>query len=137
VFARRPDGRVDAAFDGTSLRPGDAIRFVLTVPEAGHVAVVGLDGVAHVSIYAPAAVDAAPLAVAAGRHELPGSIVLDETPGDERLVALLCATAPTRAALEAAGAYALAEAKGDPRGAPALRLPCRQTGLLIHKDVAR
>jgi hypothetical protein len=134
VVARRPNGQVQPVSGGMALRPGDAIRFVVTAPEPGHVAVLGLDAAGHVSIYAPAA--DAPLAVAAGTHELPGSIVLDETAGDERLVAVFCATAPTRDALIAAGARALAAAGGDPRRAAPLDLglPCRQDGLTIHKD---
>src|SRR5437773_2222287 len=65
VMARHADGRVSPVFDGTTLRPGDAVRFQLTAPVAGHAALLGLDGAGHVSLYAPAASEAT-LPVAAG-----------------------------------------------------------------------
>jgi hypothetical protein len=136
IVARRTDGRTVPVFDGTALRPGDAIRFVVTAADAGNVAVVGLDSAGHTSVYAPAATDAA-LGVAAGTHQLPGSVVLDDTPGDERFVALLCAAAPTRAALTAAGQQALAAAGGQPTRTARLDLPCRQSGVTIHKEATR
>ncbi|HXI55212.1 MAG TPA: DUF4384 domain-containing protein [Polyangia bacterium] len=136
IVARRTDGSTVPVFDGTALRPGDAIRFVLTTADAGNVAVVGMDSAGQVSVYAPAAMDAA-LGVAAGTHQLPGSVVLDDTPGDERFVALLCLAAPTRAALMAAGQQALAAAGGQPTRTTRLDLPCRQSGVTIRKEVAR
>jgi hypothetical protein len=136
VVARRADGRVFAVFDGTALRPGDAVRFVLTAPVAGHAAVLGLDGAGHVSLYAPATSEGT-LPVAAGKGALPGSIVIDDSPGDERFIALLCEAMPAREALKAAGERALAEARGVPGRAGRLDLPCVQDALTIHKERAR
>lgn len=136
VVARRADGRLVPVYDGTALRPGDALRFLVNAPVAGQAAVLGLDGAGHVSVYAPVA-PAGTLAVAAGPGTLPGSVVLDDGPGEERFVALLCAAQPTRAALDAAGRRALAAAGGVPSRAPRLELPCRQDALTIHKEVGR
>jgi hypothetical protein len=136
VVARRADGRLVPVYDGTALRPGDALRFLLNAPVAGQAAVLGLDGAGHVSVYAPAA-PVGTLAVAAGPTTLPGSIVLDDAPGEERFVALLCEAQPTRAALDAAGRRALAAGGGVPGRVPRLDLPCRQDALTIRKESGR
>ena len=136
VVARHADGRLERVFDRTVLRPGDAVRFQLTAPIPGHAAVLGLDATGRVSLYAPAA-SGAGLAVAAGTSTLPGSVVLDDAPGEERFVALLCEAMPAPAALDAAGRRALATAGGVPGRALRLDLPCRQDALTVRKEVRR
>ena len=98
LVARRGDERPFPVFDGTVLRPGDAVRFLLTAPFAGEAALVGLDGAGRVSLYAPAPAEAS-WAVVAGKNTRAGSIVLDDSPGEERFVALLCQKVPPRDAL--------------------------------------
>jgi hypothetical protein len=116
LVARRADGHVAPVFEGSVLHPDDAVRFLVTTPEAGQLAVLGFDSAGTVSIYAPAAPTAK-----GGPHALPGSIVLDATLGTERFVAVLCrealdATTLKRAALSGA-----------------LPGACRQTSLTIKK----
>ena len=86
------DGETFAVKEGTHLRAGDAVRFTLTAFHSGYVTVFSVDGKGTVSPFYPAAAlseNAAPLEIpAAGKHTLPGSIVLDDAPGPERFVAL-------------------------------------------------
>lgn len=119
LVARRADGRVEPVFEGSVLHPNDAVRFVVTAPEPGQLAVVGLDAAGQVSIYSPAA------PTTTGPHELPGSIVLDDTLGTERFVALLCRELLDDATLRRA-------AKGGAM-TPSLPGSCRQTSLTIRK----
>jgi hypothetical protein len=132
LVARRTDGRVEPVFAGTALHPDDALRFVLTTAEPSYVAVVGADAGGHVSIYYRS-VDVA----AAGTHELPGSIILDETLGPERLVALACPEAPDEATLRRVGREAM-ERLAEPTqpSQPAATGACRQTAVTIRKERA-
>jgi len=73
---------------GDPVHPGDQIRFEVSVPHPGHVAVVGIDGSGASTVYypfggrAPASIDAGTGAV------LPGAVRLDATAGDERIYAV-------------------------------------------------
>lgn len=76
---------------GTVLRPGDAIRFAYAGVDGGYIAVLGRDGAGAVSLYYPAADRAAPAARAEEEEEvLPGSIVLDDSPGPETIHLVHC-----------------------------------------------
>ena len=90
VYAARGEA-VFRVEEGSHLKPGDRIRFVVERGNAdAFVLVASLDGARKVSVYYPAdGVQSAP--VAAGRVELPGSTELDETPGAERLFAFFSA----------------------------------------------
>jgi hypothetical protein len=73
---------------GEPVHPGDRIRFEVSAPRAGQVAIVGLDGAGVSTVYYPsggrtsAAIDPGAGAV------LPGAVRLDATPGDERIYAV-------------------------------------------------
>jgi hypothetical protein len=83
VVARR-GARQFAVREDDALRAGDALRFVVTSPAAGYLAVMCVESSGRVSAFYPAEGEAWPLRVGApGRAELPGSIILDEAPGDE------------------------------------------------------
>lgn len=88
------------------LRPGDLVRFVYSSARPRYLAVLSLDAARHASIYFPNA----PLSprVAAGTDvALPSSVMLDQTLGRERVVALFCdapvALEPLRLAFEQSG----------------------------------
>jgi uncharacterized protein DUF4384/putative zinc finger protein len=83
VFAGRPEQR---------LRPGDAVRFTITVREPVFVAVIGLDASGKANVYYPEAGQLARLE-AGSDQPLPAAIELDATPGDERLYAVFCESA--------------------------------------------
>ncbi|MFY0528711.1 hypothetical protein ACN28I_37950 [Archangium gephyra] len=70
------------------VRPGDALRFAYETPEAGHLLVLELDGRGAASVFHPyGSATSAPLP-AAQRDFLPGSVVLDDAPGPEWLLAV-------------------------------------------------
>ncbi|HZX96223.1 MAG TPA: DUF4384 domain-containing protein [Myxococcales bacterium] len=94
---------VRRAGPGETVAAGDALRFVVTAPVAGYVAVLSVDPQGRASIYYPQAARAAPIA-AGDETALPLATRLDATLGEERVTALLCPSpvelGPLRAALE-------------------------------------
>ncbi len=89
IVARR-NGRQFEVAPGVELKPEDALRFVVTSSSSGYVSVFSIDAEQRVSPFYP---DSDPSRVpepmaltTAGRHELPGSIVLDRVSGDECFV---------------------------------------------------
>jgi hypothetical protein len=87
VYAER-GGRVIPVRDGTELAAGDRIRFAVVAGELEYLIVASVDGVGKVSVYHPFDGDhSAPIRRGA-RVELPGSVVLDDAPGPERIYAL-------------------------------------------------
>jgi hypothetical protein len=88
--ARHGGGRApESLLPGTTVAPGDALRFRASTPAAGHIAVASVDASGVVSLYVPATADRLP-AVGPGTTVLDGAIELDQTLGRERLIALLC-----------------------------------------------
>lgn len=133
LFVRHADGRVDRVAPGETLRPGDAIRFSLSTPRGGYVAIAGMDSRPSVSAYAPVSSDTAiPMGAVRG-HVLDGSIVLDDATGPERIVAFLCREPVPVSTLLAEARAALAAAGGDPRAVGTIDARCRQTSFLIGK----
>lgn len=87
VFARRA-GRTFAVREPATLAAGDRVRFVITAERACYILVASVDGAGRASIYYPyGGGRSEPLA--AGRTELEGSIVLDSSPGPERVFAIV------------------------------------------------
>ena len=84
----RHESKLIAATEGYQVYPGDALRFTVTPPVGRWVWVVSVDGRGTVSRLVPAEADA-PLEVH-GRTTLPGSAILDATPGPERILAFFC-----------------------------------------------
>lgn len=96
VVAKRGDEQF-AVHSNTELREDDALRFVVITGSAGYVTVFSIDSRGTISSFYPdanPAADPAPFRLdGAGRHELPGSIVLDNALGEERLVVAFSKTA--------------------------------------------
>ena len=84
--------RGDVVFEGGSeqtLRPGDRVRFVLSLPAPRYVAVLSRDGAGVVSSYFPPGSKGRRLQ--AGRDvPLPGSIELDDVLGREEIWGVFC-----------------------------------------------
>lgn len=114
VFAKHA-GQVQPVGDGAQLHPGDAVRFVLHPSGLPYVIVASVDGKGDATVYHPFGGDRSAEVPPSGRVELPGSVVLDETPGPERVFALF-----SRAPLPAAGITAALRALGA-RGPDAIR----------------
>jgi hypothetical protein len=90
VFARRSqpntaDTDVIKLNDGDHLAAGDALRFVLSPTGLRYVIIASVDGAGQTNVYYPfhgeASVEVDPSRTVA----VPGSIVLDDAPGPERL----------------------------------------------------
>ena len=86
----RRDGRIFPVQDGSHLRAGDELRFVIAAAPQPYLLLASIDGDGHASIYFPfEGESSAGIDARAGRVELPGSIVLDGARGPERIFALL------------------------------------------------
>jgi hypothetical protein len=126
-------GQVVPGDPGAIYKAGDRIQLKYSAPAPLNVVVVSLDGRGDVTVFHDDA--GTGLRVEAGTaRSLPTSIVLDDAPGAERIVACFSDSALTSAAVVAAGRRALAAAEGDPRTVGALDLPCAQAELLLHKE---
>ncbi len=94
--------------DGVALAKGDAIRFVVEPDGLRHVLVASVDGDGQVTVYYPPGGKESGLVGEGRKVELPGSIVLDDARGPERIFALFSkepiAAEPVIAALRAVGA---------------------------------
>lgn len=89
VVAKRAD-RQFTVKEGSTLLEDDALRFVVTTGMPGYLQVFSVDAKGGVSPFYPESdpmADPEPLTLSsAGRHELPGSVILDDSVGRERIV---------------------------------------------------
>ncbi len=94
--------------DGVKLAKGDAIRFVVDPNGLPYLLVASVDGDGQVTVYFPAGGKESGRVEDGHKVELPGSIVLDDARGPERVFALYSkepiAAAPVTTALRALGA---------------------------------
>jgi Putative zinc-finger len=90
AFARRA-GQVTAVHDEDQLRAGDELRFVVVSERLPYLLVCSVDGAGKASIYFPFDGGESGRIDVRSRVELPGSIVLDDAPGPERVFALFSA----------------------------------------------
>jgi hypothetical protein len=134
VVVKHTDGRIEALGPQGRVRAGDAIRFLVSTQRPGHLVILGLDAAGKVSVYVADGDD--PHRIDRGqRQAMPGSIVLDATPGAEKLVALECEARFTIADAVDAGRRSLEEAARDPKRAGALGLPgCQEAALTMDKS---
>lgn len=85
--------RVVRGVSGMTVHPGDALRFVTSVPEPLHLTILSRDGAGNVSVYFPRQGEGR--AVPPGLDiPLPSSIELDDVLGRERIYALFCPSPP-------------------------------------------
>lgn len=127
------DGEAVPGDAAATYRKGDRIQLRYSAPVAMNVVVVSLDGRGEVSVFHDEAGAGLRVEAGAGRP-LPGSLVLDDAPNAERIVACFSESSLSSAAVVAAGRRSLAAANGDPRTAGPLDLPCAQAELLLFKE---
>ncbi|HEX6277966.1 MAG TPA: hypothetical protein VFZ53_33210, partial [Polyangiaceae bacterium] len=86
----RPLGPSDAPAE---LRAGDELRFVVlpAVPRA-HLLIASIDGAGKANVYFPFQGERSGTVERAGPWKVPGSVILDATPGPERIFALFSNT---------------------------------------------
>jgi hypothetical protein len=117
------------------LRAGDEFRFSIVTAQPGFAVILGLDAVPSVTCYVPVVGGlAAPIPVNATRSViLPGSVIADETPGFERIVAVVCPTAIPPESLRQKAEAALSRAGGLPEAVAALGTSCLESSVLLRK----
>lgn len=126
-------GEPVVAGPGHRLEPGDRIQFRLTAPAGGYVHIVGIDQAGTVSVYFPLPGGTRQEFPGGAGRPVPGSVILDDTPGQERVFVLICDAPHERSAL-------MQLAGNDPRRLlDSRRIPlpswtCRQDSLLLHKE---
>jgi hypothetical protein len=128
VIRRDLRGHVGEVASGDQLAPGEAIRFRVVSRDPGFLAIFGVDAAQAVTAYGSS------LALEGGVPRLlDGSIILDDTLGPERIVAVVCAW-PLAGELGVALARgALAMASGDPRQLGRIAPGCREASVVIEK----
>ncbi len=108
----RHNGEVTRLHDGAATHEGDEIRFVAVSETLPYLLVCSIDGAGKASVYFPFDGSESGALALGSRVELPGSVILDEAPGPERVFALFSArplpAADAVAALRAIGKDAAA-----------------------------
>jgi hypothetical protein len=136
VIIRDISGNVRRITPGEVVHPGESLRFELTTAESGYVGVIGLDAAGVTTVYAPA--QGTMTSVTGGSPAaLPNAIVMDETLGTERLVAVVCREPRSAEQLKTAGERALLAAGGEPTRVRGLALPCGEAVVDLHKQAAQ
>jgi hypothetical protein len=102
---REHDGGVAQAMNGERFFPGDRLRFVVDLPSAGNLMVVGLEQSGRMYMGFPADGSTSSRPVKAGRgQKLAGAIRLDESTGREWIYLVLCEKPFSLGQLRARGA---------------------------------
>ncbi len=86
VAQRQSEGQFPVK-NGSVLRPGDKIMFVVNPGSAKYVLIGSRDGSGAFTVYHPFGGDKS-VAIERGSHELPGAVELDTVAGTEKLVAV-------------------------------------------------
>ena len=132
-FIVQRNGEISQPFNVKRLHALDRIQFRLTAPVGGYVHLVAIDQQGNVSVYFPHP-EAQPMAFAGGSGRLlPGSIILDDTLGKERVFALVCEKPIPPSELTSQ----VQRFSPDPRiwlDAEKLPIDCEQTSLAYHKE---
>jgi hypothetical protein len=106
IYSRHA-GQVSLVHDGDTLHAGDEVRFVAVSETLPYLLVCSVDGTRKASIYFPFDGKESGTVELRSRVELPGSVVLDEAAGPERIFALFSSkpitAADARAALQGIG----------------------------------
>jgi hypothetical protein len=120
IVARRGD-EVFALDAGRRAQPGDALRFLPAAPSPFRfVTIVSVDGRDDVTFFYPSSGQDRSVPLPPAGQALPGSIVLDDAPGPERLLVALTDQPIVASELRAAALAHRAESAGQFGGAKAL-----------------
>lgn len=136
VFASHGD-QVFPVHDGSQLAPGDRIRFVVTPAGLHYVLIASVDGAGHTTIYHPYGGTRSSALGDAPRIEIPGSIVLDSTPGPERIHALFSRTPLEADQVTEALREVGARGHDAIRNQRTLAIPAEAQASLVFEKVAR
>lgn len=86
---RFEDGHAKEVASGSKFSAGDRLRFVVDLPAAGAIAVLGVDSKRSLYVAWPPDGES-PVRPAGQGIELPGAVALDDTPGSETLFLVHC-----------------------------------------------
>ena len=90
IFRERR-GRVESVLSGETFHPGDRLRFMVDLPRAGHLMIVGMEHSGRLYPCYPADGSSTSRRVEAGSGQvLAGAVRLDESVGEEWIFAVLC-----------------------------------------------
>jgi len=135
LIAKRGD-LVFPVHEADHLHANDAVRLVVQPGESRYALIGSIDSKGHATFWFPLGREESGAVTPGARNELPGSLILDDSPGPERIFALFSqqpiAKKDAQAALEALGANGPALI----RAAHSLPLPEKldaQTTFLIEK----
>ena len=116
------------------LHPRDRIQFRLSAPRGGYVHIVGVDEAGAVTVYFPLPGMEPEIYPGGSGRPVPGSIILDDTLGKERVFVLLCEKPIGRTQLE----HKILGAAKDPRtwiSRKSLPMNCKQTSIVLQKEL--
>lgn len=131
LSVHHPDGHEQRVLPGSSLSPGDLLRFHLSAERPGYLTLIGVDAAHQVTRHLPQREE--PVSIPAGREQpLEGSVRLGAALGPERFIALVCDTPMPEAQVRGAAERALSDARGNPARMGRLELPCQQAHFLIQ-----
>jgi hypothetical protein len=133
IIVKHGDGAIESMSSPAHVVPGEAIELEVSTHDAGTLVIAGVDAAGVITPYVPARhIDAG------SRQLLDGSIVLDDTLGSERIVAVLCSLPATSETTDAAVARArtsLMAAGGEPsRMQPLALRGCSETSFVLDKS---
>jgi hypothetical protein len=95
VYLRRGE-KQEEVLSGSRFQAGDGVRFVVDLPTAGQVVIVGVEASGALYTAWPRAKEGGKTALPAGKAQaLPGGMTLDESAGREMLYLVHCAGAAT------------------------------------------
>jgi hypothetical protein len=115
LYVQKGTGVLPVTSGHEAVAPGDGVRFVVRPSGFSHLLIVSVDGAGHPSVYFPYEGRESAAIQDDGEITLPGSIVLDRTPGPERIFALF-----SQRPIQAAAVIAPLRDLGG-RGADAIR----------------
>jgi len=132
VAARRSGGEVERLTPLETVFPGDSLRFEVAASNPGYLAILSFDSAGAVSPFAPFAGKSQYFAAGPPTF-LSETVEADETPGVERILAMMCPASRDVEELKALGAKALSRASGDPLRVHRLDPTCAEAFFDIDK----
>jgi hypothetical protein len=90
---RLVNGQSQKTLSGDHFAPGDRLRFVVDLPSAGHINVIGVEASGGLFVAWPIDAGVSTLREAGNQQELPGAVSLDDSKGRETLYLAHCPAA--------------------------------------------
>ena len=118
TYVKRGSGAVSALQNGDTLSAGDQLAFTVTLAEPRYLLLLGVEAGGGVTRYFPAAGAAPAGPLAAGTAQLEVGVRLDDSRGEERMIALFSRAPLNEDEVRSRIALALAARRNAPGGEP-------------------